>query len=92
MKLPTRMLAASLLISLALTTKAQVPCPPEASLDKLLAFGSLFLGELHGTTETPQLVRCLVDRALVTSQQKLIVSLELEGDVRDPDSYSWQPG
>lgn len=45
-------------------TAQPAACVDDAVLEELLAFGDLFLGEVHGTVESPQLVQCLVDRAL----------------------------
>ncbi len=75
----------------AMSLHAQlVQCPSDAMLIKLLSFGDLYLGEIHGTAETPQLVQCLVEKALATSKERIIVSLELESGARDPGSYPWQ--
>ncbi|MGV3591910.1 MAG: hypothetical protein ACO1PZ_09490 [Gammaproteobacteria bacterium] len=65
-------------------------CVDDAVLDELLAFGDLFLGEVHGTIETPQLVRCLVERALENATEPVIVSLELSELARDPGSPLWR--
>ncbi|HOY23446.1 MAG TPA: hypothetical protein PK002_09840 [Cellvibrio sp.] len=65
-------------------------CPKNAELDKLLKFGDLFIGELHGTNEAPEFYRCLIDRALQTSKERVIVSLELEDDARSALSAVWK--
>lgn len=82
-------LAAALLT--ALPGKAQpADCVDDVLLDELLAFGDLFLGEVHGTVESPQLVQCLVERALESVTEPVIVSLELSELARDPGSPLWR--
>ena len=36
-------------------------CPGDAILQRITAMGSVYIGELHGTQESPVFVRCLVD-------------------------------
>jgi len=50
----------------------------------------LYLGELHGTVETPALLRCLVIAALERKGEPLIVSLEQEPNARDLHSDAWR--
>jgi hypothetical protein len=50
----------------------------------------LYLGELHGTVETPALVRCLVIAALERKGETLIVSLEQDPNARDLQSDAWR--
>lgn len=68
----------------------EASCPKNSELDRLLKFGDLFIGELHGTNEAPEFYRCLIDRALQTSKERVIVSLELEDDARSPLSSVWK--
>lgn len=76
---------------LALPVAAQpAACVDETLLDSLLAFGDLFLGETHGTVESPQLVQCLVERALANAGEPIIVSLEQSVLARDPASPEWK--
>lgn len=90
------------LLGLAPTTQAQIfyhnsptpklgfSCPKVEMLDKLLGFGDLFLGELHGTAQTPALIQCLVARAVESVGEKIIVSLEMPSSAREPLSDFWQ--
>jgi hypothetical protein len=50
----------------------------------------LYLGEGHGTVETPALVRCLVIAALERKGETLFVSLEQEPNARDLQSDAWR--
>lgn len=50
-------------------------CPSNAVLDRLLDFGDLIFGEVHGTVESPQFMQCVVERA---------VQREIE-----PSSFPW---
>lgn len=65
-------------------------CPPDSTLDTLLEHKALVLGEIHGTVETPAFFQCLVERALVSIEEPLTVSLELESGARDPNSSFWR--
>jgi hypothetical protein len=49
----------------------------------------LYLGEGHGTVESPALVRCLVIAALERGEKPLLVSLELDPSARDPKGDAW---
>ena len=72
------------------------------SLEDLLAFvksgGNVFVGEIHGTNEKPQLFARLVKAAVSSKAQfndkgelrdEIIVSLEMSVDARDLDSWFW---
>jgi len=50
----------------------------------------LYLGELHGTVETPALVRCLVMAALERKREPLFVSLEQQPNARDLQGDAWR--
>jgi hypothetical protein len=50
----------------------------------------LYLGETHGTVETPALLRCLVVAALERNGEKLFVSLEQQPNARDLQSDAWR--
>jgi hypothetical protein len=64
-------------------------CPADASLDRLLSHRALVIGDVHGTVETPRFFRCLIERALATSDEPLTVSLELEPQRFDLNSKLW---
>ena len=51
---------------------------------------NLYLGELHGTVEVPQLVREIVDATLVTSTLPVAVSLELPLAAKNGESPFWE--
>lgn len=59
-------------------------------LDRLLSHGDLFIGEVHGTVESPRLMQCLVERALPRVNETVIVSLELSERARDSGSLHWR--
>jgi len=85
-----KLFAASTLVT-ALQVHAQpAACPDEALLEQLLSFGDLFLGEIHGTVETPKLVQCLVERALQNPGEPVIVSVEQSELARDAGSPIWK--
>lgn len=50
----------------------------------------LYLGEGHGTFETPALVQCLVIAALERKGEPLIVSLEQQPSARDLQGDAWR--
>jgi hypothetical protein len=65
-------------------------CPAHDSLDRLLNLGDLYLGEIHGTVEAPALLHCLVERALVRTNEDITVSLELPEKARDRNNAFWR--
>lgn len=71
--------------------RAAIPgaCPSQELLAPLLALGSVYLGEVHGTNEIPQLVGCLVDATLASGVKPLTVSLELPDFARDTKTLTW---
>lgn len=69
---------------------SEIMCPADAVLDRLLSHGDMFIGEVHGTVESPKLIRCLVERALPRAKEPVIVSLELPGMARDRGSLHWR--
>lgn len=64
-------------------------CPPPTLSVQILALGSVYIGEIHGTNESPRLVECLVDASLKASTLPLAVSLELPPDALDPKARFW---
>ena len=70
---------------------------PLNNIDNLHSYiasgGDLFLGELHGTNEVPELFRNLIETAIFakrSNKEKLIVSLEKSNDARDLESWFWE--
>src|SRR4029079_3591029 len=73
-----------------LSVEASEPGCPPTKLDELVGRGQdLYFGELHGTVESPALIKCLVMVALRAKHEPLIVSLEQEPQRRDPASDLW---
>jgi hypothetical protein len=70
-------------------TANQGACPSAEEIRPLLALGSVYLGEVHGTNEVPALVGCLVDATLASGVKPLVVSLELPGFARNTKTLTW---
>lgn len=51
--------------------------------------GSVYIGELHGTNESPRLLECLVDYEVAAGIHPLTVSLELQPFARNTKSLVW---
>jgi hypothetical protein len=66
-----------------------VSCPAAASLQSLLALGSIYFGETHGTVESPYLVGCVVDAEVAAKTAPLTVAVELPAAARDLDNPYW---
>ncbi|RZL32633.1 MAG: hypothetical protein EOP35_19695 [Rubrivivax sp.] len=81
---------ALLLLLGLLPNLAAAACPDTPGFQKLASFEHLYLGEGHGTEEVPQLVQCLVQRAIAGRPASLAVSLEMPEDARSPDSWQWK--
>ncbi|MDQ6646482.1 MAG: hypothetical protein M3Y93_04505 [Pseudomonadota bacterium] len=64
-------------------------CPANAALASLSALGSVYVGEIHGTNESPRLLECLVDYEVAAGIHPLTVSLELQPFARDTKSLVW---
>lgn len=64
-------------------------CPASSSLASLTAIGSVYIGELHGTNESPRLLECLVDYEVAAGIHPLTVSLELQPFARNTKSLVW---
>lgn len=64
-------------------------CPTAKELAPLIALGSVYLGEVHGTNQGPMLTSCLVDATLAAGIKPLVVSLELPAAARDLKSSIW---
>lgn len=67
----------------------QAECPSKRKLQPLISLGSVYLGEVHGTNEIPQLVGCLVDATIASGIRPLTVSLELPDFARDTKTLTW---
>jgi hypothetical protein len=50
---------------------------------------NLYIGELHGTTESPMLFACLAERLALTLGGRLIVSIEVPPSARHPSARFW---
>jgi len=68
---------------------ARENCPVTPLHDFVRRGQDLYLGEGHGTVESPMLVRCLVLTAMEHSKEPLIVSLEQDPSARDPNGEAW---
>lgn len=68
---------------------AHSTCPSAKELAPLVALGSVYLGEVHGTNEVPALVGCLVDATLASGIKPLVVSLELPAFARNTKTLTW---
>jgi hypothetical protein len=75
--------------AVAISSVRQAQCPSARQLQPLISLGSVYLGELHGTNEVPQLVGCLVDATIAAGIKPLTVSLELPDFARDTKSLTW---
>jgi hypothetical protein len=81
--------ATSATSSTAAVNHLPISCPTAQQLQPLMKLGSVYLGELHGTVESPALVRCLVDSEVAASVTPLIVSVELPEFARDTSNQVW---
>ena len=80
-----------LALMLALPVRPSEPACSRTPLHTFVERGQdLYLGELHGTVETPALMRCLVIAALERKGEKVIVSLEQDPAARDLQSAAWR--
>lgn len=66
-----------------------MPCQAMADLRPLVDLGSIYFGEIHGTKEIPELIRCLVDAEVAKGVHPLTVSLELPAFARDLTHPFW---
>ena len=65
-------------------------CKRSALHDLVERGQDLYLGEIHGTSEVPALVRCLVAAAIARGQERVIVSLEHDLTARDLAGEDWR--
>ncbi len=67
-----------------------ISCPKDSDLDDILKLGNIYIGEIHGTKEAPEFYKCLITRAIETTNNRVIVSLELEAEGISLTSEFWQ--
>ena len=77
-------------LALLLPCASAAACPPSAAIEKILSLGSVYIGELHGTSQSPDLVRCLAEASIARHIRPLTVSLEIPPDAVDPTSLFWR--
>lgn len=66
-------------------------CNAKPLVDFIRSGEDVYLGELHGTVEIPQLLQCLVNVAIKTKRKdRIIVSLELRNEARNLKSDFWR--
>jgi hypothetical protein len=86
-----RLAAFFLSLSLALPALSADQACARTPLHTFIERGQdLYLGEMHGTAETPVLLRCLVIAALERKGEPLIVSLEQQPNARDLQGDAWR--
>ncbi|KJV35462.1 hypothetical protein [Luteibacter yeojuensis] len=67
---------------------AHAACPDKPTLDTLTKMGSVFIGEEHGTNESPAFVRCVVEHDIASGMHPT-VALEQSSTSRDLASDDW---
>lgn len=86
-----KFLLLSLILLFCEPSFANEACPNKDSLNSLFSKGGIYVGEAHGSNETPQFINCLVNIALENKlNKKIIVSLELPNKARNLESPFWQ--
>lgn len=65
-------------------------CPADAMLQRITGLGNVYIGELHGTQESPAFLRCLVDYEIAHGVKPLTVSVEFAESARDMNAPDWQ--
>ncbi|MET0937489.1 MAG: hypothetical protein ABWX83_15965 [Luteibacter sp.] len=65
-------------------------CPDGAVLQRLTDMGNLYIGEMHGTQESPAFLACLVAYEIAHGVKPLTVSVEFENAARDMQSPVWR--
>lgn len=77
-----------------LCTSAAAASHRECAAQELLSLidsgTDVYLGEYHGTAETPKLVACLIERAIARNAGVPILSLELPEEARDARGFFWE--
>jgi hypothetical protein len=72
------------LVYTASTSAVAAECPNSLGFAKLASLENIYFGELHGTTEAPHIVRCVIEQKLEASIKRIVVSLELP-DINSTD-------
>jgi hypothetical protein len=86
-----RCIAVCVALLVASPVLAAAEACPVTPLDDFIRRGQdVYLGEGHGTVESPALVRCLVIVAMERRKERLIVSLEQVPTARDPEGEAWR--
>ncbi len=64
-------------------------CPDSDGFKRLVALGSVYLGEIHGTEQAPRIVRCVIESSLVTAKKPVVVAIELPSIDTPDGKYHW---
>jgi hypothetical protein len=65
-------------------------CPADAMLQRITGMGNVYIGELHGTQESPAFLRCLVAYEIAHHVKSLTVSVEFAESARDMNAPDWR--
>lgn len=82
-------LLASLFLFAVMPAASAASCPDDAVLKRLTDMGNLYIGEMHGTQESPAFLHCLVAYEVAHGVKPLTVSVEFENAARDLKSPVW---
>ncbi|QWT19185.1 hypothetical protein KPL74_15710 [Bacillus sp. NP157] len=77
-----------LLASLGAHAAHAAACPDPKTLDAIAKMGSVYIGEMHGTNETPAFVRCVVEHDIAKGMHPT-VALEQLSPARDLHWPGW---
>jgi hypothetical protein len=64
-------------------------CPDSDGFKRLVALGSVYLGEIHGTEQAPRIVKCVIESSLVTAKKPIVVAIELPSIDTPDGKYHW---
>jgi hypothetical protein len=67
---------------------AHAACPDAKTLDAIAKMGSVYIGEMHGTNETPEFFQCVVEHDVAKGMHPT-VALEQISAARDPHWPGW---
>lgn len=65
-------------------------CPGDPMLRRITDMGNVYIGELHGTQESPAFLRCLVSYEIAHGVKPLTVSVEFAESARDMNAPDWR--
>jgi hypothetical protein len=82
-------LLASLFLFAVMPAASAASCPDDAVLKRLTDMGNLYIGEMHGTQESPAFLHCLVAYEVAHGVKNLAVSVEFEDRARDLKDVAW---